>query len=419
MIVPAQPAGTSFPAAATTVVCMPARARSGALDGLRGLAATAVVLLHTWMFDHGDEGRPSKTGLDVFMGELRLGVTLFFVLSGFLLVRPWVRSRLEGSSRPPLGPYLRRRAARVLPAYYLALVGVHLLLSSVGHPNRGELHQLPYFALFLQNQFQDTAGVLDPPMWTLAIEVSFYLLVPVLGWLALRQDGPRGRGGLLVGCGALAAAGVGLTGLADAHSWSRTATTSLPFYLPIFAAGVAAAVIMYDRTLTRAQGVAALVTGLSLVLCNGLWHVGVIGLPGRHLLLDLPAGVGFALLVAAVVGRPGMVPGLTSRPVVAVGTVSYGIYLWHFPIIQWLRATQHMPDDLLSACALTMTLSVVAGTASHLALERPVLRRVAGPREPRPSAGTSAAVDLQVPDPAGPGPAIGSGSPAFAAGVGG
>ena len=112
--------------------------RTGALDGLRGLAAAGIVVLHTWMFHRGHLGHPDKTATDVVIGELRLGLVCFFVLSGYLLARPFVRAALDGTPMPRLGTYLGRRAARILPAYYLAGAGAWVLLTSIGHPNRPE-----------------------------------------------------------------------------------------------------------------------------------------------------------------------------------------------------------------------------------------------------------------------------------------
>src|SRR6201999_4672594 len=92
------------------------RQRFDALDGLRGLAALGVLVLHVWMFSYGDQHRPPKGLLDFTLGELRLGVQLFFVLSGFLIFRPFVAAALDGAQRmPSLRRYAIRRAARILP----------------------------------------------------------------------------------------------------------------------------------------------------------------------------------------------------------------------------------------------------------------------------------------------------------------
>src|SRR3954447_20813216 len=97
-------------------------ARNHALDGLRGLAALGVLTLHVWMFTvQGAHGRHELVSL--LPGELRLGVVLFFVLSGFLLAGPWVASALDGRRVPPLGRFAVKRAARIVPGYWVAMLG--------------------------------------------------------------------------------------------------------------------------------------------------------------------------------------------------------------------------------------------------------------------------------------------------------
>src|SRR5215218_5675070 len=170
------------------------RGRLDALDGLRGLAATGVLVLHVWMFSYGDSHRPPKDFLDLTIGELRLGVQLFFVLSGFLIFRPFVAAALDGARRgPSLTRYVIRRTARILPGYWLALVGSFLLLRHLDHRTQIDLAQVPIFLLFAQNHFEETIKHLDPPMWTLGIEMSFYATLPLVGWLALRLGSHRGR----------------------------------------------------------------------------------------------------------------------------------------------------------------------------------------------------------------------------------
>src|SRR5213079_2986369 len=117
----------------------------------------------------------------------------------FLLYGPWVRAARERVAAPRLRSYLLRRAARILPAYYLAVAGSIALLWSL----RGATGvRLPHgadlwtFAVFAQNFSDATALKLDPPLWTLAVEVSFYLLLPALGWIALRVR-HSGRAGQL------------------------------------------------------------------------------------------------------------------------------------------------------------------------------------------------------------------------------
>ena len=107
------------------------RARNHALDGLRGLAALGVLTLHVWMFtvQHA-HGRDELVSL--LTGELRLGVVLFFVLSGFLLAGPWVASALDDRPTPRLRRFAVKRAARIVPAYWVAMLGSFWLLSGSG-----------------------------------------------------------------------------------------------------------------------------------------------------------------------------------------------------------------------------------------------------------------------------------------------
>jgi peptidoglycan/LPS O-acetylase OafA/YrhL len=94
-------------------------------------------------------GRPDRRELvSLLTGELRLGVVLFFVLSGFLLAGPWVASALDDRPAPRLGRFALKRAARVAPAYWVAMLGSFWLLSGTGHDYEVSASQLPFFAAF-------------------------------------------------------------------------------------------------------------------------------------------------------------------------------------------------------------------------------------------------------------------------------
>src|SRR3954469_9825823 len=96
--------------------------------------------------------------LDRSIGELRIAVELFFVLSGFLLAQPWLRDRL-----PSLGRYAVRRFARIAPAYWAAAIGSLLLIHGAGPGRDIDVHDLPKFLLFVANVFPQTRNQLDPP----------------------------------------------------------------------------------------------------------------------------------------------------------------------------------------------------------------------------------------------------------------
>src|SRR6266540_895785 len=159
--------------------------RGAALDGLRGLAALAVFLLHVWIYRS-----PSKPARDSFgdslLFEMRLGLVLFFVLSGYLLYRQFARAAIR-RREVDVVRFVKRRAARILPAYYVAIVGSLALLAVAGgipglrSPDSSEL---PLFAVFGQNYAEGTILRLNPVTWTLCLEVAFYALLPLFGWAA-------------------------------------------------------------------------------------------------------------------------------------------------------------------------------------------------------------------------------------------
>ncbi len=356
-------------------------ARLHALDGLRGLAAFGIVVLHVWMFDHGDAngGFAPQTAADMAINELRLGVVLFFVLSGFLLYRPFLAAARGERPFPALRSYAARRAARLLPAYWFALAGSFALLAWLDHPLQTGAGALPVFLLFGQNYLAETAKHLDPPMWSLAVEVSFYAALPLVGFLALRA-GPRRRAQLAL-CGGLALAGIAYTALSILHAWPWTATATLPIHLTEFAAGMAVAVLVHGRGLSRRAGIALLAGGAALVLGNAAWHeLSEGGSAAQRILRDLPAALGFALVVAAVAAAPLRNRALVAAPVRALGTLSYAIYLWHYLAIMYLRAEGWWPGDMTEALALTLALTLPVSALSWFAVERPALRWARRPR---------------------------------------
>jgi peptidoglycan/LPS O-acetylase OafA/YrhL len=356
--------------------------RSAALDGVRGLAALAVLVYHVWLYTQPDPSAGRRANwFDYPLHELRLGLVAFFVLSGFLLYRPWVRAAIAGAQRPRLGPYALRRAARLMPAYYLALVAsVVLLWPAHGTPGV----RLPnadwmwLFAVFGENLHPGTVLKLNPPMWTLAVEASFYVALPLLGWVALRMRGGRARQALVpllaIGLGVgwnLAIAGRDLT---------MVMSKVLPPMLPYFGLGMLAALIACDRVVSPRAGRALLAGGALAVLANAAMHA-VASASGSHFVplhvsRDLLAAAGFAAIVAALAHGSRRSRWLASRPLAGLGTVSYGLYLWHVPLILWGRSQGLLPESALFALPLVAAVSLAVAALSWRWVERPVLARV-------------------------------------------
>lgn len=378
--------------------------RAPALDALRGLAALAIVALHAWLYTTTVAQKGDSMG-DSVVHQFRLGVPLFFCLSGFLLYRGWVLAAREGRPLPAPAAYARRRAARILPAYALALAGSLALLvpfagvRGVDVPSAG---LLPLFAVFASNLSPATAGALDPPMWTLAVEVQFYAVLPVLAWLALR--GARRAGTrLLVPPLALLAGGTLFNVLTAGEPGDIVAASSLPALAPCFACGMAAAVAA-DGTWCRRRAVrAALVAaGAVLVLADGAWHERDAGFAVR-VARDLPAAIGFSAIIL-VAARDGAGRLLRGRPFRVLGELSFPVYLWHMPLMLGLRGAGLFPEGRpWAALGAVLLLTLPVSWLSWTCVERPVLRWAAA-RRPGPggepaAGGQAASREERVPVP--------------------
>ena len=357
------------------------RSRSAGLDGVRGLAALTVFVFHLQVYGTRADGLTGHV-----LTELRTGLIAFFVLSGFLLYRSFARAAGEQREPVPMRSYLVRRGARILPAYYLSLLGTLALLGAIsGHSDvrLPEAASLPLFALFAQNYSPDTIMTLNPVTWTLALEMAFYVLLPVIGLFAfyVARGRTRPQVALLLG---LIALGFAWNLAGHLLEWRQPATKALPAYLPYFAAGMLAALWMEAR---RARGrvprlgpwtTAALVAGAAaLVVGNGFWHRLTPG-PDRDLALalmhDMPAAAGFALAVAAVAAGGGTaIAWARARWLRGVGTISYGFYLWHVPLLLFVREVAPVSPDPLVLGVITAPLALAAGAASWFLLERPAL----------------------------------------------
>ena len=148
-----------------------------ALDSLRAIAALSVFFFHAVGF----YARGSTQGnlIAPYVARLDVGVTIFFLLSGFLLYRPFVQARRQRRPQPPLIPYAWRRTLRIVPAYWVALTLATIVLAL---PGVFTLTGIPTFYGFLQIYSAETAFKGLGQCWTLCVEVSFYALLPVWAW---------------------------------------------------------------------------------------------------------------------------------------------------------------------------------------------------------------------------------------------
>jgi peptidoglycan/LPS O-acetylase OafA/YrhL len=359
--------------------------RLAAVDGLRGLSALAIFVFHGWLYTMPGEPTAANrsTVSEYALHELRLGLVAFFVLSGFLLYRPWLKAALGDGPRPDVLAYARSRTARIAPAYYLALVGSIALLwglsdsPGVRLPPAGEL---PLFAVFAQNFSPNSVMKLDPPMWSLTVEVTFYVLLPLVGLLAARL--PRRRLAQAAVPGTFIAIGLAYNWYIAGRGLGPVASKTLPAMAAYFGAGMVAALLVHGRRpRARARGVllgagaavVALDAALKASVTAGLLDVG----DAVVILRDLPSAAGFAMLTAAlsVTTRQGL---LSSRAAVGLGTISYGFYLWHVPVLVFLRGHGLLPLDPVLGTLVALGPSLGLAALSWFALERPAMRWASG-----------------------------------------
>ncbi|MDY0910373.1 acyltransferase [Microbacterium sp. CFBP9034] len=380
------------------------------IEGLRGIAATAVLVSHVKGLTAADA---DLGALAPVLPLLAYGLTLFFALSGFLLYRPFALALLTRTRKPDLAKYAVNRALRIYPAYLVVLLVVSLVLATantapltVADSARGDrvgylgdplllLLNATMLQTFVPFGVQTGIGV----AWSLTVELVFYVVMPLL-FLAVWAL--RRRGGLLA---AFAPAGVmlvigvttkalsaplyaGLTGdealvAGWGGTWSAVLARSFLMHADQFAFGMAAAVLLeYFRQTHEtpahlrpwrwgilAGGLAAAIT--ARVLDLGVFEDTVFA-----------AACGALLFFVACPSRSGaggaFARALDWGPIRYTGLVSYSMYLWHMSVI-WLvlRHGLVVPGDTLGAFLANVVI-VLAGTlalstASYFLVERPAL----------------------------------------------
>jgi peptidoglycan/LPS O-acetylase OafA/YrhL len=380
-------------------------ARLPGFDGLRAAAALAVVVFHV--------AAATNTGAGI-LRHLDVGVHVFFVLSGVLLYRPLARAHLTGSPPPDLLRYLARRAARILPAYWFVLALSAWLFDATSI--RSTWDAVVFFGLLQVYSGEHVFGGLVQA-WSLCVEIAFYVLLPAYGALvATRRPASRLRAeavgvALLYGASLVFRGGLFVVDAHIGYAW-------LPAHLDSFALGIGLAVLLAVRDtsgrLPAWAAAVATVPGLVWAAAGALYLALVMaGLPQalepvtapEHFIRQFLASSVAALVVApvALVGghRWRGIRLLSTAPAVALGTVSYGVFLWHMTFIEEVleRNGGVLTDELVSTLPVVVLASTAAAVVTYVVVERAALSAAA-----RIRAGRDRAVARRPPVP-GPSPA--------------
>ena len=341
--------------------------RVHALDGLRGLAVVAVLCFHAEL-THASGGF--------------LGVSAFFTLSGFLITTLLLRER-QANGNVQLSAFWARRARRLLPAATLALAGVLGYGMTVATDDqlrnlRGDVLSAIAYVTNWHFYFdgQDYSKVFSAPspvlhFWSLAIEEQFYLLFPIVVVLALRFG--RGRTATLAAAGAalLTASLVFTLAFSDDPARVYYGTDTRTGELMV---GVLLAVVCARWSAPASRAGRAALGGAGIVALGVLlfWWATV------HQQDDWLYRGGFvahAALVAIVIAAARFaspVAGLlTVRPLVVLGLVSYGVYLYHWPVYLWL-SPERVHTSYFALFALRLVVTITLAVVSYHFVEQPV-----------------------------------------------
>jgi peptidoglycan/LPS O-acetylase OafA/YrhL len=318
--------------------------RVASLTGIRAVAALLVVGTHaaytTGKYTHGYWG--------LVGARLEIGVPIFFVLSGFLLFRPWVKSAATGGPPPSLSRYAWHRVRRIMPAYIITVLFAYVLYHfrevgpNPGHTWLGLLRNLTLTQIYTEGYLGKYLHQGLTQMWSLAVEAAFYVSLPPLAYLLLvlicrRRWQPKLLVGALVGMTLISPAWLIL--VHTDHWFADGDRLWLPTYLAWFLGGMLLAVL-------QAMDVRwyAFVAIPLAVICYFIVSTPIAGAPTTS-----PASLGEALFktvfyaVIAVLAVGPLALGdqgwyaqfLATRPMVWLGEISYEIFLIHLVTMEF------------------------------------------------------------------------------------
>ena len=359
------------------------------IDALRGWAILLVFFFHAWGISGGSAGSEPSLWFS-YVAAGRTGVTLFFVISGFLLSIPWLRAMQSSNvAMPSLKNYYAARVLRIVPLYYLAVFMACVVSGSWGTGFKAFTFQFVGFEIF----------PFSVVWWTLVTEVQFYLVLPLLIWL-LASSGKSRLFLLLV---LILWGGVYITQVLNNPSGEKIGsyllTKSLFGRLPAFLLGMLAAwAFLGVRALPIFQANWVRVLGAVIILLalflNGvvLRHTVLLGEwkseSNWHEHHIYEAILWSVVLLVLVLTRPLFYRVIANSVLAVVGKLSYSLYLWHVPILFYViyptkeRIGVGFSESVLAylLAFAALLLSLVASLLTYRFIELPglnVKRRLA------------------------------------------
>jgi peptidoglycan/LPS O-acetylase OafA/YrhL len=359
-----------------------------ALDGYRGIAALLVLVSHVGY----QSGFSISNTFGAPVMRMDIGVTLFFVLSGFLLYRPFAAWHAGQGRQPRAGAFLWNRALRIFPAYWLMLTVVMLTI------HRHDLTPRIVTASYLLLQTFEPSLLLDAVghTWTLCTEMSWYLFLPVLALLLTRPPGRLARVQRRIELGVVAAffvIGIGFGVIVRGTTLLNPYIAGhwLPHYLGWFGAGMGLAVLSVhpgSRVAAVARSLAA-APGTCWAAALAVYALACTAISGPRLLTALDPweglmreilylGASVLFLLPGVLGPADsrVSRALGSRVGVYLGNISYAVYLWHFPLLRvtfgWTDTPAFGGRFLLNLVVL-LAVTLAIATLSWQLVERPAL----------------------------------------------
>ncbi len=362
--------------------------RLGVLDGMRGVAVLLVLWYHVWEISwlqapwHWLEFVP-ETGF--------IGVHLFFFLSGFVISYPFLRAQAADQPLPTWRHFYWRRFMKIMPSYVLSIVVAYAIgYAATVRWGTTPLQEIVTHLLFIHTWWQNTYGSINGVLWTLAVEVEFYAIFPLV-WFFFRRA-PWITAGVMI---AIALAWRAFT----AHCCFTTTFTmyseNLPGYIDIFATGMICA-LLFVRTGHRVRASRFNLASIAIALAG--WVALAILLQNIYGYRLHPNweeagqiwtralyGLSFAAIAYGSLCAPRWFEiVLANPPLRFLAIISYNLYLYHQMIaremLHWRLPPYHGTDPhfdpnwQLSFTVLAFAVTIAEAALVTYLFERPLLR---------------------------------------------